>query len=92
MADTMRSISVLVAASIAYTVKGVSPEIADSTAAVFVSVIIVASLGPLIIGLLQTYAQIQEHHAENIASGRKDYSMATLPWSEQFQHLPSLPV
>ena len=88
MADTLRSISVLLAAAIACTVKAVSPAIADETAAIIVSIIILVSIGPLIMGLAATWRKIIELKRTNHDAG-KDYTMSTLPWMEEFQHLPS---
>lgn len=84
MADTLRSIAVLVAATIAYSVEDVSPAMADASAAVIVSVIIAVSLGPLIIGLIQTWSELQALKKER----------HRIPWMEpsmeQYQHLPSM--
>lgn len=87
MADTLRSIAVLVAASIAYLDHRISPTIADATAAIVVSIIIAISLGPLIIGLLETWFEIQELKRESFDS---DISIRSAAYLEQFQHLPSL--
>jgi len=54
----MRSIAVLVAAAIAYLCDAVSPESADATAAVIVSLIIIVSLLPLLQGLYLTAVEI----------------------------------
>ena len=54
----MRSIAVLVAAAIAYLFDAVSPEGADATAAVIVSLIIIVSLLPLLQGLYLTATEI----------------------------------
>ena len=87
MADTLRSIAVLVAAMIAYLDHRISPTIADATAAIVVSIIIAISLGPLIIGLLETWSEIQELKRESFDS---DISIRSAVYLEQFQHLPSL--
>ena len=57
-ADTMRSIAVLVAAGIACLFQAVSPEAADATAAIVVSIIIIVSLLPLLQGLYLTATEI----------------------------------
>jgi len=79
MADTLRSIAVLVAAGLAFVFKDISPQIADASASVVVSVVIAASLGPLIVGLLRTWSELKAIKS-NIDT----------PWLEDFQHLPSM--
>ena len=59
MADTLRSIAVLVAAALSFSFKGINPSIADATASIVVSIIIAASLGPLIVGLLKTIGELK---------------------------------
>lgn len=54
----MRSIAVLVAAAIAYLFDAVAPDVADATAAVVVSLIIIISLLPLLQGLYLTAMEI----------------------------------
>lgn len=54
----MRSIAVLVAAGIAALFDSVAPEMADATAAVVVSLIIIISLLPLLQGLYLTGIEI----------------------------------
>lgn len=54
----MRSVAVLVAAIIAFLFDGVSGAVADSAAAVIVSIIILISLLPLIHGLIITARMI----------------------------------
>lgn len=68
MVDTLRSIAVLVAATIAYFDRRISSTVADATAVIVVSVIIAVSLGPLIIGLLETWSEIQELKRESLES------------------------
>ncbi len=58
-ADTLRSLSVIIAAIIAFSVDSVSPEVADSTAALIVSIIIFMSLLPLFRGIMQTWGELQ---------------------------------
>lgn len=58
IADTLRSLAVLVAASIAFFVDGVSGATADSIAAIVVSFIILISLLPLLHGLFVTGKKI----------------------------------
>lgn len=86
MADTMRSIAVLVAAGISYFFH-VEPALVDATAAVIVSVIIALSLGPLVLGLIQTWNELQalKKDQQKCKDGR-----VHIPWMEQYQHLPSV--
>jgi len=63
-ADTLRSIAVILAAGVAELVEDVSPEEADATAAVIVSVLILLSLVPLFHGLLQSFAELRAIRAE----------------------------
>lgn len=58
MADTMRSIAVLIAAALAYSFNEIDPSIADACASIVVSTIIAVSLGPLLLGLLETWKEI----------------------------------
>lgn len=57
-ADTLRSISVLVAAAIATVFPSIPGDLSDSVAAIAVSIIILVSLGPLIQGLVITAIQL----------------------------------
>jgi Co/Zn/Cd efflux system component len=89
MADTLRSIAVLVAAGIATAFKGIDGSMADASAAVVVSVIIAISLGPLIAGLLGTWKELQELHKEQADYDRtKKIEEVENPWMHQFQNLP----
>lgn len=63
-ADTLRSIAVIIAAIIAYTSKIVTPEVADATAAVIVSAIILLSLVPLFSGLVRTWRELRSIASE----------------------------
>lgn len=66
-ADTLRSIAVVVAATVEKLVQSVTPEEADATAAVIVSVIIGLSLVPLFQGLVRTWLELvsmREEEAE----------------------------
>ena len=58
MADTMRSIAVLVASAASFFLN-LSPALADATAAIIVSIIIAVSLGPLVVGLIKTWKELQ---------------------------------
>lgn len=58
IADTLRSVAVLVAASIAFFFESVSGVAADSYAAIVVSIIILLSLLPLLHGLFVTGSKI----------------------------------
>jgi hypothetical protein len=57
----MRSVAVLVAAGVATLIPGIESGVADAMAAVAVSVIILASLIPLLHGLLEISCDIYEH-------------------------------
>lgn len=57
-ADTLRSLAVLIAASVATVFENVENESADATAAVVVCVIILVSLFPLMHGLFLTAREI----------------------------------
>lgn len=81
MADTLRSIAVLVAASLSYVFNSISSDLADASAAIVVSIIIAASLGPLIVGLLRTWGELKELKRE---------VKAPVVWYEEYQHLPSM--
>ena len=59
MADTLRSLAVILAASLARNVSVITAEVADASAAVVVSVIILLSLLPLLRGMVQTYFALQ---------------------------------
>jgi Co/Zn/Cd efflux system component len=63
-ADTLRSFAVIIAAVSAKVVDGVTPEEADATAAVVVSVLILVSLIPLFHGLRQTSLELRAIWAE----------------------------
>lgn len=66
-ADTLRSIAVIIAASIAEFVKGVRTDQADAVAALVVSFLIFLSLLPLMNGLICTWAELQEAIQEEVA-------------------------
>ena len=57
-ADTMRSIAVLLAGGISYFTNIISPEVADASAALIVSLIIFLSCLPLFNGLYKTCREI----------------------------------
>ena len=82
MADTLRrSIAVLVAASLSHLFNSISSDLADASAAIVVSIIIAASLGQLIVGLLRTWGELKELKRE---------VKAPVVWYEEYQHLPSM--
>jgi len=90
MADTMRSIAVLIAAGIAWRYKSIDPSTADASAAVVVSIIIALSLGPLLSALLRTFKEIVDIRREK-AVARKDAQSSSdnqTIWLEEFQSLP----
>mmetsp|Transcript_7162 Transcript_7162/g.12993 ORF Transcript_7162/g.12993 Transcript_7162/m.12993 type:complete len:385 (-) Transcript_7162:198-1352(-) len=66
-ADTLRSIAVIIATIIARTVDSVTPEVADATAAVIVSLIIFLSLVPLFRGLINTWYELRSIAREELA-------------------------
>ena len=59
MADTLRSVAVLIASDVAFVFLKILPSIADVSGAIIVSIIIAISLGPLFIGLVQTFHDIR---------------------------------
>lgn len=63
-ADTLRSIAVIIASIAAETSKIVTPEVADATAAVIVSAIILLSLVPLFSGLIRTWRELRSIASE----------------------------
>ena len=63
-ADTLRSIAVIIAATLAESVPEVTPEEADATAAIVVSFLILLSLMPLIQGLLHSVSELRAILAE----------------------------
>jgi Co/Zn/Cd efflux system component len=63
-ADTLRSIAVIIASIIAEVSKVVTPEVADATAAVIVSAIILLSLVPLFSGLIRTWRELRSIASE----------------------------
>jgi Co/Zn/Cd efflux system component len=63
-ADTLRSIAVIIATIIALIVKSVTPEEADASAAVVVSILILLSLIPLFQGLKQSLEEFFAIRAE----------------------------
>lgn len=63
-ADTLRSIAVIVAAVLAKLVEGITPEVADSVAAVVVSALILLSLIPLGQGLHNSLAELGHIRAQ----------------------------
>ena len=89
MADTLRSIAVLIAAGIASVCKGIDPSIADASASIIVSFIIAISLGPLIVGLLETLKELAEIRRERLAKRKKEPTdEVQTVFLEQFQSLP----
>ncbi|GBG34836.1 Hypothetical Protein FCC1311_110582 [Hondaea fermentalgiana] len=61
IADTMRSIAVMIAAALSLSFDSINADVADAWAAVAVSVIIFLSLFPLLRGLVQKYRQLKHH-------------------------------
>ena len=58
-ADSLRTIAVLVTTITAEFVDGLTPEVADSSAAVFVSIVILLSLLPLVKGIFKTACELR---------------------------------
>lgn len=58
-ADSLRTIAVLVTTITAELVDGLTPEVADSSAAVFVSIVILLSLLPLVKGIFKTAYELR---------------------------------
>merc|ERR1719356_1407852 len=58
-ADSLRTAAVLVTTITAEVVPSITPEVADSSAAVVVSIVILVSLIPLIRGLCQTHQELK---------------------------------
>lgn len=67
-ADTLRSIAVIIASSIAETVDSIDPEEADATAAIVVSVIIFFSLIPLVQGIVHTWSELKTERKRIVLS------------------------
>jgi len=59
-ADTLRSFAVILASLLAKFTDRVTPEVADSTAAIIVSILIFLSLFPLIGGMVQTFKSLRD--------------------------------
>jgi Co/Zn/Cd efflux system component len=74
MADTLRSIAVLVAAGIASLFPHhITPELADAGAALIVSLIIAISLVPLFGGLIATFGELRAlHHQYTLEQEQKN--------------------
>ncbi|GBG34834.1 Hypothetical Protein FCC1311_110562 [Hondaea fermentalgiana] len=74
LADTMRSVAVIVAAVVSMSVSGVDGGLADAWAAVVVAAIIFATLIPLLRGIIQKYNQLQHdgEHTGNTANESKE--------------------
>lgn len=91
MADTLRSIAVLVAAALAFSIKAIDPSIADACASIVVSMIIAISLGPLLAGLIETWKEIVQlrRETEAMMNIHKAFDNDDV-FLEEFQHLPRL--
>jgi Co/Zn/Cd efflux system component len=70
-ADTLRGVAVLAAAGIAKVVPNVTPEIADATAAIVVSIVIAFTIMPLLHGLVKRVIELRllvlEERAKSLA-------------------------
>mmetsp|Transcript_34551 Transcript_34551/g.75635 ORF Transcript_34551/g.75635 Transcript_34551/m.75635 type:complete len:414 (+) Transcript_34551:124-1365(+) len=58
VADTLRSVAVVIAASLATIFDFIPPDVADATGAIVVSFIIAISLGPLLAGLFEAWSEL----------------------------------
>ena len=78
-ADTLRSIAVVAASIISETVDSVTSEVADSSAAVIVSLIIMISLIPLFRGIISPWCELRSLHEEeqNIVSDKGNQEVRT---------------
>jgi len=78
-ADTLRSIAVISASIISETVDSVTSEVADLSAAVIVSLIIMISLKPLFRGIISAWCELRSLHVEeqNIASDKGNQEVRT---------------
>jgi Co/Zn/Cd efflux system component len=76
LADTLRSLAVILAASLAEFLPVVSAEVADAAAAVVVSIVILLSLMPLVRGMVQTYFALQHVNDQlmKVTKDEKGYS------------------
>lgn len=59
-ADTVRSFCVIIASLLAKYTEAVTPEIADASAAVVVSILIFLSIFPLLSGMIQTFKSLRD--------------------------------
>ena len=59
-ADTLRSFAVILASLLAKFTNVITSEVADAAAAVIVSVLILLSLVPLLIGMIQTFKSLND--------------------------------
>lgn len=64
VADTLRSIAVVVAASLATVFGCIPSDVADATGAIVVSFIIAISLGPLLAGLFEAWSELSKLNEE----------------------------
>jgi len=64
VADTLRSLAVVVAASLATIFGCIPSDVADATGAIVVSFIIAISLGPLLAGLFDAWSELSKLNAE----------------------------
>ena len=88
MADTLRSIAVLIAAAIAYYVKNVSPSMADACASIIVSIIIAITLGPLLMGLFESARELSILRKERETEQKEKRTDSQIVFLEEFQNLP----
>ena len=75
VADTLRSLAVLVAASLATVFGCIPSDVADATGAIVVSFIIAISLGPLLAGLFEAWSELSKLNEEE---RKEKYLLETL--------------
>ena len=64
VADTLRSLAVVIAASLATVFDCIPSDVADATGAIVVSFIIAISLGPLLAGLFDAWSELSKLNEE----------------------------
>lgn len=79
LADTFRSIAVIIAALMAQFLEIVTPEVADATAALIVSLLIILSLIPLMKGMIQNLQQLRTIRIEEKLEEDHEYLFHSFP-------------
>jgi hypothetical protein len=78
LADTLRSVAVLLAGSLSFFTNLISPAIADASAALVVSLVIFLSCVPLVRGMAKTLQEIITMRQSPLMAYWKNTSSATL--------------